>query len=530
MLPKVLTWAKCGPVTAVNNRRLLRRANVERGGPDAGSNEAGISLIEMVVAIGLAALLLVAGLAGLTNLMITTAVARQNQASVEVLEQTLETVRGASYAATAMVEADLAGDTAITRTGTSPDFLYWFDHDDDSGTPDERIVVAAGGTVNPHIVTMDRNNTDYTISTYVTDPPDTTGDYRRVTVRAEWGDPAHRRQATTFVTETRRGLPLPKFRFGDPITVTVTAGNTLVLPATLTNRGARDSFDLTSTTAPAVGWTFTWHPDTNGNGAVDAGENAFTATGPMETDQVMRLLLVAAVPSTEATATKVVTLKATSVAQSAVFETFNDTVNVLSTGCGAPCIRYFTNDTAPANSLQQTNMPMGQTAPTAVGPFNFDTNKDGSPGRLIAKGGTGSDESDPNKMANWHWQVPGPPDVTFNGTAKVTLYATMKNYGSGLSGKLNVYVRSCTSGAATTCSPVSSGTQTISPWPASSLWPGSFTAIEVSIPAVNFTLARNKYFEIKVEVDAASGDDMWIAYQDVSHPARVEMPVTSGVM
>lgn len=502
------------------------------------SNEAGLSLIETIIAIALAGILLVAGLAGLTSMMLTNVVARENQASAEVLEQEVERIRGVAYAAVAMVEADLNDgpggilDPAITRTGTSPNFEYWFDHDDNAGTPRERIIVAAGGAISDHRSTVTRNNTTYALSVYVTNPADASGDYRRVTVRAEWGNnPVHRREATTFVTETRRGLPLPKFRFGDPITITVTAGTNLVLPATLTNRGARDSFSLASSTAPPVGWTFTWYADTNGNGALDPGEgdpgDELTTTAPMETDDVLRLLLVAPVPAAEATATKVVTLTATSVAQPSVFETFNDTVNVQAVGCGAPCTRYFKNTAGPpANSTRKTNMPVTPTGPTGAGPFNFDTDIDSDPGRLVSKGGSGDGEADAAKMANWRYQVAN--DVTFNGTAKVRIYATMKSYVTPRLGKLNIYVRkrtssSCLTGAAGTYTLVASGTHTIDPWPT------SFTLVEVSIP-VNFSLAANRCFEIKVVVDGSSEDDMWIAYETASAPAKVEMPVTAGVM
>ena len=165
-------------MNAVNSRRLLRRADFGRGGPGAASNEAGISLIETVIAIVLAALLLSAGLAGLTSLMLTTAVARQRRPSPKP-------------------DAGFHAQVPIRRPG----------HRHDHG-------------------------------------------------RQYPASPGHPDQP-----------------------------------------GARDSFDLTSSTAPAVGWTFTWHPDTNENGAVDAGKDAFTATGAVETDRVMRLLLVAAVPA-----------------------------------------------------------------------------------------------------------------------------------------------------------------------------------------------------------------------------------------
>lgn len=542
----------------------------------SASNEAGLSLIETIIAIALAGILLVAGLAGLTSMMVTTVAARENQASAEVLAQEVERIRGGDYAAVAMVEADLrdgpggALDPAITESVPGD---YRFDHDGDAGstgaTPPERIIVAAGGGINDHRQLVERNNTPYTLSVYVTNPADAAGDYRRVTVRAEWDNPVRRRQATTFVTETRRGLPLPKFSFGNQVSVTVITGATLVLPVTLTNRGARDAWNLTTSTnpVPSPDWNFTWYKDTNGNGVFDVGEDAdrdgvldtgedadgdnaldfleenpanvltdttepdsLIDTGLLETDQVLRLLAV--VPAGATAGNVTVRLTATSNAQplsATAIQFIDNPVIVQEVGC-APCTRYFKNTSAdPANSTRKTNMPVTPTGPTGVGPFNFDTDVDSDPGRLIIKGGSGEGEPDASKMANWRYSVANA--VTFTGNVKVRLYARVKGSDPKVV-KFNVYVRrrtsaSCMAAASnlyTWVTPTTTGTQTINPLPA------SFTQVDVEIP-VNFSLAANRCFEIKVVVDGSSGDDVWIAYETASYPARVEMPVVSpGVM
>src|SRR6185437_3762511 len=91
--------------------------------------------------------------------------------------------------------------------------VKYYDPDGTGPIVREKIVTAIGGVVKPHVNVVTRNNTRYTVARYVTDPGDTTGKYRRVTVVADWvsGKKTHSRRSSTFVTLTRRGLPLPNF-------------------------------------------------------------------------------------------------------------------------------------------------------------------------------------------------------------------------------------------------------------------------------------------------------------------------------
>lgn len=506
-------------------------------------NAAGFTMVETVIAIGLAGIILVGGLASLTRMMISTASARQNQSSSEVLASELERIRALPYASVAMVQSDLYDgsggtlDPAITQTSGT----FWFDNYGKSTS--EQIAVATGGQINDHRRIVTRNNTRYTLNVYVTSPVDADGGvYRRVTVNVTWDTPLRQREATTFVTNTRRGLPLPKFQFGNALTVSANTGATFNLPLTLTNRGAPDSWNLTVPTNPRS-WIFTWYKDTNGNGVVDSGEPALTDTngdgtidtGLLQTDQVFAMVVKATVGSSETAGSVVVTFQATSIAQptaTTAIATVNDTVTVAYPPCGAACTRYFKNAVgAPANSTRQTNMPTAAAAPTAVGPFNFDTNVDSFPGRLIAKGGTGATETTASLMANW--QYPTPTAFAVSGTATVNIYATMKNYAS-TSGTLDVYLRrrstltsSCNSSPASAWTTIANATYTVNPWPAAFTLAPITMSVGVPTP-VSFTAGN--CFEIKVTVDSSSASDVWIAYETTSAPSNISMPITSGVM
>jgi hypothetical protein len=89
---------------------------------------------------------------------------------------------------------------------------------------------------------------NYTVKTFITRPAETlaagSAQYRRASVVVSW--PVYGqlrvRRATSDFTDTRRGLPLPRFSFGTPVTIETNVGAFLAIPASLTNVGAPDAF------------------------------------------------------------------------------------------------------------------------------------------------------------------------------------------------------------------------------------------------------------------------------------------------
>jgi hypothetical protein len=130
------------------------------------------------------------------------------------------------------------------------------------------------------------------------------------------------RSTSSVIAFTQRGLPLPVFRLESPTpAVSVNPGARVTFTLTLVNQGAPDRFNLTATSA-ATPWTF--HADTDGNGAFDpAIDLPLTDTssdGTVDTNRVdpattVRMFLTRETPPGETIGTKSTTVTATSVGQ-----------------------------------------------------------------------------------------------------------------------------------------------------------------------------------------------------------------------
>lgn len=233
----------------------------------------GFSLIELVVALTIATVIFSAMAAAAFAGVRASVVARQNQQAIDVLNQVVEESRATSFSSLAMVTSDLpVNDTAIT-TGVDP--LYTVPN----GIGVEDVWAGATGSVSPHVAAVTRGGITYTVKTYVTTPDssnlDTAGQpgEKRLTVVLNWtsyGQP-HTRAISTLMTETTRGLPLP--RYG--VTPTSVTGTTINPSTTLTwgfqvvNRGARDTFNLSASAG-----TWVYYQDTDCDGTRDIGEDA----------------------------------------------------------------------------------------------------------------------------------------------------------------------------------------------------------------------------------------------------------------
>ncbi len=240
----------------------------------------GFTLIELVVALSIATVVFsamaAAGLAGVR----ASVVARQNQQAVDVLNRLVEQTRGVNYATVAMVTSDLqVGDTAIT-TGPTPRYTV------PNGVGQENVWAQSTGSVNPHVETVPSSTTadgvEYIAKTYVTTPPGTTLDnagqpyQKRLTVVATWTTygQTHERSISTVLTETTRGLPLPRYSVipTSPTTATKAPSTTLTWGFQVINRGARDTFNIAASSG-----TWAYYVDSDCNGARDPGEDTTLA-------------------------------------------------------------------------------------------------------------------------------------------------------------------------------------------------------------------------------------------------------------
>jgi prepilin-type N-terminal cleavage/methylation domain-containing protein len=505
--------------------RYLRRARRT----DA-ADERGFTLLETVIAITVLAGVFVSAAAVFSRMLVGTLYSRQNQQAADVISERIEHLRAQSVAAVAMDAADLAGDALITTDGLGNKL---FDPDGTGPLAAEPVLTAEGAVVKPHRETVVRNHTTYTLSTYVSDPGDTTGKYRRITVLAQWtsGKRSHERRSSTFMTLTRRGLPLPNFTFTAAVTVTKSQGATVALPVTLTNRGATDAWNLGVTLPAGRTWTVQWYRD-NGNGSydtgvdvqlVDADGDARPETGLLGTDVPLQLYAVFTLSATETPTASgspaQLTLTAQSVGQpSSPTGTAHvvDSINIQGTpaGCTGCTYRSHTlhNSSTAGNTTRVLNMPVDLLSPTATSLANYDTDVDAVEGRKLAVGGTNSLTTSSSQMANWRYQAPA--KRTYRGNAVITLWMRTAT-GSSNPSQVTAYVNY--DGGGSSYTNVGSATVSLA---GGTTW----QQVQFTVP-VDFTLTKNKKFEVKLVATSGVGlDDVLLAYDTTTYPATIQMP------
>jgi len=157
----------------------------------APKNEAGFTIIESSIALGVVFVVLVALLGALTAGTRGLVTGRQRSAALALANEVMENARGRAYGD---VGHDFDSDPTLTTdpliTGTSPNLMY-------GGEPLATSAVdagASGGTVgnplfpfSPHTFTSKREATTYTTTVYVTVVTPARGDpYKRITSKVSW--------------------------------------------------------------------------------------------------------------------------------------------------------------------------------------------------------------------------------------------------------------------------------------------------------------------------------------------------------
>jgi hypothetical protein len=160
---------------------------------------------------------------------------------------------------------------------------------------------------------------------------------------------------------------------------------------------------------------------------------------------------------------------------------------------------------------------LGGTAPSAVTLYNYDTDRDASPGLLIVRGGTGPTETDTTKYQTWRTSALA-SGLTIKGTARVLLWSGIKDFGPTKSGTVTVFLRHF-DGA--THVEIAQGTMPAQAWQGGS---GTWVVKAITISGVDYSIPPGDYLELKIIVGAAADDDMWFAYDTTSYDSRLELP------
>jgi hypothetical protein len=147
------------------------------------------------------------------------------------------------------------------------------------------------------------------------------------------------------------------------------------------------------------------------------------------------------------------------------------------------------------NTTSHPTLPMDAITPTASTLYNYDTNRDASPGLLIEGGGSQL------------WRGPAlPSDVTLKGNVTVNLWGAVKDFQQGKKEQITLYLRDFDGSAYTEIA----NSAFIDPdWQrGSSTWALKSFVIGVG----SRTMRAGHRLELKVVVGGSSADDMWFAY------------------
>jgi prepilin-type N-terminal cleavage/methylation domain-containing protein len=520
-------------------------------------DDEGFTLVESMVAMVVAALMFGALSLGVVSALRATVFSRQNQQASDLLTEYVETTRNLSYGSIAndATGADFAQDTCggavawpcVTGTGAARSF----DPDGSGPLPTEPIYAVVGAAIVPHIATgVVRSSTSFTLSRFVTQR---TGDpYRRLTVVARWSTAgqSHQRITSTKIVDTRRGLPLPKYTwqsYGTPVT-SVPRGTRLTVAAALTNRGAKDRWNLAATATSPGGtvlpWTWTFYLDADGDGVynptvdvqrLDPDANGNWDSGLVSTDGVVNALAVTDLSPTETVQTVTVKLSALSASQPGQNVQPDVTSNVAVTAPACGCTYrngYLHNwgDTGNVPSGSTTAAPLtgGNTLNTVAPPatstvlYDYDSDLDpgGNPGRLVRSGGAGYAESDKTKTLTFQYTASGLG--TFSGTAFVQLYGVLDSLDPDAAGSVTVLLRGERAGT-TGWTNIASATLPSGTWGTS-----SYKAVDLALPILlPFIVNAGQRIELSIQVPVGS-PDLRIAYDTAGFRSVLSLPYILG--
>jgi type II secretory pathway pseudopilin PulG len=566
------------PMLSRLRRRLLLR------GDD------GFTLVEAVVALAIAVIVFMALSFALIGGAHEVLLAQQNQQAGDVLNQVVEQARGLTYDQLVMQDADLP--SALDPIGSSVNGCKCYNPTADTAAgATEPLAHAVTGGVNPHAYTKTLNGLDYTIREYVTAPTDTSGaTYKRFTAVVRWTSlgRTHNRTYSTFVAATKRGLPLPNFKFstaqGSGPTACAAPGSSVSFSFNVKNNGARDQWLISSTqSSPAAPVTWAYYIDANNNGVFDSASDAPVSTDPasglpttglLDPNGTLTFFAIATAPST--VGTLAVNFTATSEAIQTYMQTVATATSVQTVACvggtatptptatatatatptptptstaivpsqpsntcppvGSALTANSKNGTAVSYSLYNPStpspntvasqaMPVSKTAPATSTLYDYSTDLDATSAGRKLLGGTG-DGSAPY-VASWSYGMPASSTIPANG-----------NGANDSNGEVSVYAG--TNGVATATPTFTATLKLVNGNTTTTLASGTYTTpaagwgcsggyhrvwIDLPLPSSATTVPANANLVLSLSSSVA----VYLAYGTTTFPMEFSVPYTAGV-
>lgn len=171
-------------------------------------------------------------------------------------------------------------------------------------------------------------------------------------------------------------------------------------------------------------------------------------------------------------------------------------------------LAFYLKTNATGNTTSTAELPLRQAVPTLTTLFNYDTNRDTSAGLLLVKSPQGLTDGNSSRIQKWNMTATTP--LVLSGTGQLTLWSAMKLFDTAKSGSVRVGIYDCNP-ARTSCTSVAQ--QTVSSGAGS--WSGgspTWVSKTWSFGTLTHTVPAGNVLQVRVVADAASGDDMWFAY------------------
>ena len=112
--------------------------------------------------------------------------------------------------------------------------------------------------------------------------------------------------------------------------------------------------------------------------------------------------------------------------------------------------RLHNNPTPPlGDTMSQNPLPTDEVMPTATTLYNYDTDRDSDPGRLIQKDPETCTQTDPAKYQDWRTD-PLASDYHIDGAVEFDIWLALKDYQTNKAGYFNVCIRDKNGGSYTT--------------------------------------------------------------------------------
>ncbi|NQW16895.1 MAG: hypothetical protein HQ478_05350 [Chloroflexi bacterium] len=186
-----------------------------------------------------------------------------------------------------------------------------------------------------------------------------------------------------------------------------------------------------------------------------------------------------------------------------------------------PCAFYLHNSTTvpTGTTTASVDLPATRFYPSQTTLYNYDSDIDAQAGIVIATGGSGASEATTTRYQNWQTAAMS-ADLEFQGTVSLNLWAALENFSTSSTGSLVAYLRDYNG---STYTEISSSTLVAGPWDADAT--GTFVDTTLSFNNLDYTLVQGNQLEIKVIVGASSTAPMWLAYDTVTHPSKVQYPL-----